>query len=389
MSSARQRRASLNAILTSASGGNQISERAAAAVRTGREVSRRGPGARVARLLPRVPRTMKYGAALVFLLVAGGCYQQANNRAVPAAVVNDSCGAQVTQQSCTSAAGCEWHAVDADCAPGAACPGGVCVTPDPCGRLADKATCEGDARCAWSDLRIESASIDLCLVGQSCDTGGYCRARDASGGGCTCVQPLACPTNADCPAVECECSTPPTGSNGGGVGMCTCTCPACPPGEACAPCACHCGSGASCPGATGGATCTCVCPTCAPGASCAPCDCACGAGNIGVSNKVSSGPTAPAPGGSTTDIPDACAGHGDAPACAADVANRCRWIELGIVCVTTPCPSGACVQVKSVPGGGGCGCACPACAAGQSCPPCACDCCPSSITGAGAAPMPV
>jgi hypothetical protein len=69
--------------------------------------------------------------------------------------------------------------------------------------------------------------------------------------------------------------------------------------------------------------------------------------------------------------------HGDARACTADGANSCSWLELGIVCITTPCPSGACVQVKPVPDGGpgGCGCACPACVAGQSCPPCTCNCC--------------
>ena len=41
--------------------------------------------------------------------------------------------------------------------------------------------CEADARCAWAGVRPESASIDLCPVGQSCDAGGYCHARDAYG----------------------------------------------------------------------------------------------------------------------------------------------------------------------------------------------------------------
>jgi len=331
---------------------------------------------------------MKYAAALVFLLAAGGCYPQTNDRPVPALVVNDSCGAQATQQSCAAAAGCEWRAVKSECPTGAACPDGVCVTPDPCGQLADRAACEADVRCAWSGLRLESASIDLCLIGQSCDTGGYCRARDASGGGCTCVQPIVCPANADCPAVECDCSNPPPG--GGGGGTCTCTCPACAPGEACPPCSCDCGGGGSCGGNTaaaggGGVTCTCACPACAAGETCPPCDCACGAGNVGVG---SSGSAAPAPGGATADVADACAAHADVTTCAADAGNSCRWIELGIVCVTTPCPSGACVQVKSVPGGGGCGCACPACASGQSCPPCACDCC-GGLKGAGAGPTPM
>jgi hypothetical protein len=54
--------------------------------------------------------------------------------------------------------------------------------------------------------------------------------------------------------------------------------------------------------------------------------------------------------------------------------------------VTAPCPTGTCVQRKPVAGSGGCGCACAACAPGQSCPPCACDCCGQP---AGLSPVPV
>ena len=323
------------------------------------------------------------------LVATAGCYQQASNHAVPVTVVNDACSANATQPSCAAAAACEWRPVQGDCPDGTTCPDGVCATPDACAALTDRASCEADARCAWAGLRAASPALDLCPAGQSCDAGGYCHARDASGGGCTCVQPIACPANADCPAVQCDCSTPVPGASGagGGVRTCTCTCPTCAPGETCPPCSCDCSSGGSCGGTTTGGgtgTCTCACPSCAAGTTCPPCDCACGSGNVGVSNAGSAPPLPPA-----AETPtDPCAHHTDAGSCAADTATSCRWIELGIVCVTAPCPTGACVQMKAVPGGGGCGCACPACAAGQSCPPCACDCCGQSGTGLGPVPVP-
>ena len=101
-------------------------------------------------------------------------------------------------------------------------------------------------------------------------------------------------------------------------------------------------------GGSGDRTCTCACPTCASGATCPPCACACGAGNVGVSNTaVSPPPTTVGP----AEIPaDPCARHGDAGACAADSASACKWFELGIVCVTAPCPTGTCVQRKPVAG---------------------------------------
>ena len=322
----------------------------------------------------------------LLLLTLAGCYEQTTNHAVPVAVVNDACRAITSEETCValptvSDANCEWRAVQSDCAAGATCPTGVCVTPDPCAALTDQAACVADARCAWAGVRVASPSIDLCPVGETCDGGGYCHTRDASGGGCTCVQPIVCPANADCPAVQCDCSNPATGNSGGG-GTCTCDCPVCAPGEACAPCACDCsGRGACSVGATGAAvtgagTCTCACPSCPAGVSCPPCDCACGTGNVGVANG--------AAGGGTRDaVADPCGGHADVTSCMADSASACNWIELGVVCVTTPCPSGSCVQMRPVPGGN-CGCACPACAAGQSCQPCACECC-----GPTKGPVPV
>ena len=249
------------------------------------------------RSCPGVRPTMRR-AGILAVLIAAGCYEQASNRAVPVTFVNDACGANASQSACTAAAGCEWRPVKSDCPPGAACPDGVCATPNPCATLTDRALCEADARCAWAGLRAASQAIDLCPAGQTCDAGGYCHLRDASGGGCTCVQPVVCPANADCPAVQCDCSNPASGSGGGG-GTCTCDCPACAPGETCSPCTCACGAGGACgsvTGDSGGRTCTCACPSCAPGATCPPCDCACGAGNVGVSNTaVSTSPTTVGP----------------------------------------------------------------------------------------------
>ena len=371
--------------LTTTSRANQISERTAVVFGACRRP------VIVASILPfaaaHMPAHMTRAGILAVLIVAG-CYEQASNHAVPVTFVNDACGASSTQTACAAAAGCEWRPVTSDCPPGAACPAGVCATPDPCATLTARALCEADARCAWAGLRAASQAIDLCPAGQTCDAGGYCHRRDASGGGCTCVQPVVCPAGADCPAVQCDCSNPGPSGGGGGGGTCTCECPACAPGEACSPCTCACGAGGACGGVTssgGGPTCTCACPSCAPGATCPPCDCACGAGNVGVAGMgASSGP--PTTVGPAETPADPCAHHGDAGACAADSASACRWIELGIVCVTAPCPTGACVQRKAV-AGGGCGCACAACAPGQSCPPCACDCC-GQPTGLGPVPVP-
>jgi hypothetical protein len=87
--------------------------------------------------------------------------------------------------------------------------------------------------------------------------------------------------------------------------------------------------------------------------------------------------------------PDTCAAHTDAQSCSADATNMCAWVELGIACFTDPCPpNGRCVEMKPVPGsgGGGCGCACPACVSGETCPPCACNCCPGHAPNPAAQP---
>ena len=237
--------------------------------------------------------TSTRAAALSLLVFAGGCLHPGERSPGAGRRRERRLRRARDLESCAAVAGCEWRPVKSECPSDAVCPGGVCVTPDACGQRGDRAACEADARCAWAGVRLETASIDLCLVGQSCDTGGYCRARDATGGGCTCVQPIACPANADCPAVECDCSNTPAG---GGGGTCTCTCPVCAPGEACPPCACLCSGGGGACGGGGGGTCTCACPACVPGATCPPCDCACGAGNVGVRNG-SAEVAPPTPGG--------------------------------------------------------------------------------------------
>ena len=106
------------------------------------------------------------------------------------------------------------------------------------------------------------------------------------------------------------------------------------------------------------------------------------AGTSTVSGGANSGATAP----------DPCSGYTDAKSCAADTADSCAWVQLGIACITTPCPTGTCVHMTpptdgGSAGSGGCGCACPACPAGETCPPCSCNCCSStgSTTGAGGA----
>jgi len=346
------------------------------------------------------PAMTRTNAVALLIAAAAGCYTPARILPVPAAVVNDACGGNGTAETCAQTAGCEWRAISADCPAGADCPQGICATPDACGALTARAACEADTRCAWSGQRPLAASIDLCPLGQSCATGGYCHTRDASGGGCTCVQPIACPAGADCPAVACDCSNP-SPSGGAGGGTCTCACPACAPGETCPPCACTCAGGGACSGggAAAGGTCACTCPACAPGAACPPCDCACGAGNVGIGGSSAAGtPTMTmrigGGGPAGADLTDPCAAHGDAQSCGADSADACRWIELGIVCIAAPCPSGMCVGMTQTPpgdggadagaGAGGCGCACAACAAGQSCPPCTCSCC-----GPTTPPLPI
>jgi hypothetical protein len=145
---------------------------------------------------------------------------------------------------------------------------------------------------------------------------------------------------------------------------------------------------------------TCNCPPCPEGAACAPCDCpiivdACGAetdesGCLSVTTARCLWHSYGAACGDvrcvtgycyrdTTPI-DPCVGHLDAASCQGDVADSCAWIEMGVACVKAPCPTGSCIQMKPV--SGGCACACPTCVAGESCPPCACDCCGAPLTAA-------
>ena len=368
---------------------------------------------------------------------------------IPAVTVNDSCSAYTTSTACQSAVGksvgtgmpanqvCTWTQVEA-CPAGASCPSGVCVTTSACASLTTGATCQADPNCVWSAILATTSAPALCPVGQDCSGGGFCFDRGSTGDRCLCVQPLACPANGVCPPVQCDCP-PPTavdaGAGSGGGGTCTCGCPACPAGEVCPPCDCTCGTGGS--GGTGGGggtggcggdvagggsgtgTCTCNCPDCPAGALCPACSCACsdgattttttpssGAGGASGSGTVSGNtgstgsptisvctcPACPAgaacaPCGCDTPPPaDPCTAHTDVASCTADTADACGWTSLAIECITTPCPTGACSQMKPVPpvdagggsGSGGCGCACPACAPGEACLPCTCNCCPTS-----------
>jgi hypothetical protein len=361
--------------------------------------------------------------------------QTESSHLIPAVAVSDACSAHTTAAACQGDANssCSW--VDVGCPAGASCPAGVCVTSDPCAGLTDQSSCSADARCAWSATAVATSDAPvLCPVGQSCSGGGYCYARGPSPNTCLCVQPLVCPANGACPPVKCDCPPPPpsvdAGNGSGGGGTCTCGCPECPPGAACPACKCDCGGGAggtggggtggSCGGGSAGpGTCTCNCPACPPGVACPACSCACSAGatttmtvpsptsssTTGTGTASSSGsgtavvcgcPACPAgtscpPCGCGAPPPppaDPCAAHTDAGSCAADTSDSCGWVELGIACTSTPCQSGTCIQMKGTPdggsaGGGGCGCACAACPAGQTCPPCTCNCCPSTTPGTG------
>ena len=61
--------------------------------------------------------------ALLLLAVAvGGCYSQTSSQPVPAAIVNDACGANGSQELCATGAGCEWRALKSECPAGTACP---------------------------------------------------------------------------------------------------------------------------------------------------------------------------------------------------------------------------------------------------------------------------
>ena len=169
---------------------------------------------------------MKRSIAVVYCSVvlatigAAGCQTKQDKVLLPASVVNDACGAHTGAAECQTDAttGCAWMEVGSACPAGAECPTGICVTPDPCGGNQSPAECGADDRCAWSALADAVGTTKLCPLGQNCRDGGFCHGRDASGGGCSCVQPVACPANADCPAVQCDCAgTAPPGGTGGGA----------------------------------------------------------------------------------------------------------------------------------------------------------------------------
>ncbi|HXJ20984.1 MAG TPA: hypothetical protein VMT03_12190 [Polyangia bacterium] len=370
-----------------------------------------------------------------------------------AELVADPCAANGSETACKANSACSWSSVA--CPPDADCPAAVCATVDSCSAHADSRACSGDARCAWTATQGTAQMPALCPVGHDCTATGYCLARDVTGAGCGCVQPIACPASGSCPTVSCDCPPPPPTADtvpAVGGGTCSCSCPACLPGEACPPCRCDCGAGGSGGGAGttgaggsggatgtggsgggeacgpgagggGGGTCTCNCPECPAGQDCPACSCSCGAmTTMTTTMSGGSGPTGGAASGasggssgSTVVLPicvcpacpagaacapcdcatpqpvDPCTAYSDAATCAADSADSCTWIQLGIACITTPCPSGSCMRMSppadagtggsSGSGGGGCACACAACPAGATCPPCSCNCCSPPTTG--------
>ena len=348
-----------------------------------------------------------------------------------ALAVNDPC-APFSVADCQAAAdkGCIWATMKG-CV-GNFCNVGACVTANSCATLTTAAACQDNASCVWSAIAGTSAAPALCPIGQDCSGGGFCFERGLSGNSCLCIQPFFCPDNGVCPPVQCDC--PPSGG-----GTCTCDCPACPSNASCPMCDCSCGNGGSgggggaggtgggCNTGTGGSaggggtgagggtgTCTCNCPECPAGEACPACSCACSngatttmtlpktgtGGGTGTSTTTNGSapvavcgcPACPAGaacapcGCGTTPPADPCTTHTDVSSCTADTADGCGWTSLNIECITTPCPTGSCAQEKLVlpvdagtgSGGGGCACACPACAPGETCPPCACDCCPAT-----------
>ncbi|HLK91717.1 MAG TPA: hypothetical protein VKZ18_17630 [Polyangia bacterium] len=356
---------------------------------------------------------------------------------IPAIAVNDPCSAYTTSSDCAAKSGqCTWTVGSFGVA-GEASPPAACVTTSTCAGLSF-ARCSARTDCSWSGISPTQSAPALCPVGADvCGEFGYCYDRPAAGSACHCLQPLVCPSNLPCPAVQCDCP-PPEVVDGGhatsGGGTCTCSCPACGPGETCPPCDCSCeggggggsgGSGGGCGtgaggtagGSVGTGTCTCNCPECPAGEACPACSCACSSGSATTmtaltpaatgtaSAVVTDGGSAPvsvcgcpacpansacAPCGCGTTPADPCTAHTDAASCVADTGDSCGWTSLNIECITTPCPTGSCARMSSsvTPdgggsgSGGGCGCACPACVSGQPCPPCTCNCCqaPAPVT---------
>lgn len=276
-------------------------------------------------------------------------------------LASDACAQRTSESACgTEATACQWIATDATAESSAA---GGCVAKDPCLTLGQSA-CTADSGCAWSVGK-------LCPLGATCSSdGGFCHAKDPSGGDCACVSPLACPADGDCAKVECDCSG---GGNSGGGGACACTCAPCAAGEACPPCSCSCGDGG--PTCDTPGTCACACPACAPGESCPPCDCACSDGTTSV-------------GSGTTTTADPCNAHEDATTCSADTANACVFYAFGAPCIEgQPCKAGVC-QTKTPPTDPTCDCACPDCPPNADCAPCSCTCSGGGSTMTGCVPPP-
>lgn len=319
------------------------------------------------------------------LMLGAACSGNDSRAPLVGAIVNDGCSVHATADACRgdTGNGCQWIALGIACPASGDCPSGVCVTPDPCGKITDRAVCQADDRCAWSAVEAASSAPILCPAGQDCGNDGFCHGRDLSGGGCACVQPIACPPNSECPAVQCDCG----GSGSSGGGTCTCACPPCAAGQSCQPCDCACGGGGGSSGGTGcgQSTCTCACPPCAAGQSCQPCDCACGAGTVGVGGigtgtatggNTSSGAATSVPACTCPTCPpntacapcdcgvppapppntDPCTAFTDSQSCSADTSDRCTWYALGIPCMEgQPCRSGVCQQAPEPPPAGACG----------------------------------
>lgn len=278
--------------------------------------------------------------APLFVLLAA-CTGGSEQARIPGYLTSDACNDNADETSCL-AAGCAWAGLES-CPDDTQCPEGVCYAPDPCSGHGDEAACTADTanNCQW-------AAAELCPPDvEDCGNGGFCYSGGTTDE-CVCVCPLYCPEGEECP--PCDCSCPPPDGGGGG-GTCTCVCPDCPEGETCPPCDCTCDEGSG-----GGGTDTCTCPDCPPDQTCPPCEC-------------QTDPSSPLPPEQT----DPCLAYTDELTCAADTANQCQWINLGIPCQEgVECISGVCQGPFS---GGDCTCVCPECDA-EPCPldPCTCDC---------------
>jgi len=352
---------------------------------------------------------LAYALSVAALVLGAGCSGSSSTKHVDAYLASEHCSQSLSPTACAAESDCHWVATGnapTNTSPGGPCLNragsqdapdcvlapGVCASNDPCLAL-DKHACAGDSSCAWSQ------TTSLCPVGASCNDGGYCHASGGSGGSCACLSPIACPANAPCPTVECDCSGGGGQADGGsssGGGSCTCACPACAPGEDCAPCDCDCNGGS--PGCQDmGGTCACACPLEADGTTSSSCDCNCGTGPVSGTdpcNQFTDAQScehngqytcgvAPGPGGAflcvTLTPSNPCSAHTDAASCNADTANGCGY-------VADPCPpdatacGGECVQVPSSACGTlsdyntcvattGCGWALPGdCQQGSTCP---------------------